>query len=274
MCAHDSLWAWDGTAHLLSSFGRVDLVLTTSRGHARWAMSSDPEVCRDYLKGVCFRGNCRYAHTTPDGASASQVISPAFPIRGVGSALVHERWSGAHGCPSVRLVRRTARSHGSHRHSSAREHRRGTQRWQRRVACECWYTLTAWVFTRGFSRSQHRTDLLTRPHRCCGRHRMPQSLSATAGPPWRCGYCVCVGGMRQRRSAAVLLLEGAGGVGWLHGSRAIRRPQSHPFDLELRSPACAIKANKAYMGAHGRQLHAFHGCCFVCIQSPPSMRSS
>jgi hypothetical protein len=34
---------------------------------------SEPEVCRDYLKGVCFRGNCRYAHTTPDGASASQV---------------------------------------------------------------------------------------------------------------------------------------------------------------------------------------------------------
>eukprot|EP00240_Pyramimonas_obovata_P016102 CAMPEP_0118930408 /NCGR_PEP_ID=MMETSP1169-20130426/7107_1 /TAXON_ID=36882 /ORGANISM="Pyramimonas obovata, Strain CCMP722" /LENGTH=272 /DNA_ID=CAMNT_0006872759 /DNA_START=23 /DNA_END=838 /DNA_ORIENTATION=- len=36
------------------------------------------EVCRDYLKGVCFRGNCRYAHTTPDGASASQPVCRDF----------------------------------------------------------------------------------------------------------------------------------------------------------------------------------------------------
>eukprot|EP00898_Chlorokybus_atmophyticus_P006830 jgi/Chlat1/7148/Chrsp57S06826 len=27
------------------------------------------EICRDYLKGVCFRSNCRYAHTNADGSS-------------------------------------------------------------------------------------------------------------------------------------------------------------------------------------------------------------
>ncbi|KAK3246323.1 hypothetical protein CYMTET_44137 [Cymbomonas tetramitiformis] len=36
------------------------------------------EICRDFLKGVCFRGNCRYMHAAPDGASASQPICRDF----------------------------------------------------------------------------------------------------------------------------------------------------------------------------------------------------
>jgi hypothetical protein len=35
----------------------------------------DSPVCRDYLKGACFRENCRYGHNPPDGGLPSNQAS-------------------------------------------------------------------------------------------------------------------------------------------------------------------------------------------------------
>uniref|UniRef100_A0A7S0KF00 C3H1-type domain-containing protein n=1 Tax=Micromonas pusilla TaxID=38833 RepID=A0A7S0KF00_MICPS len=41
------------------------------------AAAGRPEVCRDFLKGACFRDNCRYAHSSQDGSQpAAQANQP------------------------------------------------------------------------------------------------------------------------------------------------------------------------------------------------------